>query len=143
MSEHDKPDENHPGAADSGPPDGKTRRSAVRLSTVYGGRVCQGGRAYPCVISDVSESGAKIRLKDASEKRAIIPDLPVQLIFDRLGEYKSLNGNLAWFGGEDPAMGIQFSDMEKRRHRVISTLMPNRWNLVKGAPPDREDKGGQ
>ena len=115
----------------------KTRRGAVRITTVYGGRVCQAGKAYTCVISDVSESGAKLRLKNPDDKVAIVQDLQVQLIFDRLGEYKSLNGDLAWIKGEESTMGIKFSDIEKKRHRVISALMPNRWNLVKNTATDK------
>ncbi|MCK5167995.1 MAG: PilZ domain-containing protein, partial [Rhodospirillaceae bacterium] len=65
--------------------DEQLRRGAVRLTTVYGGRVCQAGKAYSCVISDVSETGAKLRLKDSANKTFIVSDLPVQLIFDRLG----------------------------------------------------------
>jgi len=125
MSEKDNPKESKKTVSPE-----NSRRGAVRMSTVYGGRICQAGKAYGCVISDVSETGAKLRLKENSEKGQIIDDLEVQLIFDRLGEYKSLNGDLAWIKGEEATMGIKFSDIEKKRHRVISALMPNRWNLV-------------
>ncbi|MCK4938926.1 MAG: PilZ domain-containing protein [Rhodospirillaceae bacterium] len=117
------------------------RRGAVRLTTVYGGRVCQAGKAYPCVISDVSETGAKLRIKDPENKSSIVPDHPVQLIFNRLGEYKSLNGSMMWLKDEEATMGIKFSDIEKKRHRVISALMPNRWNLVQNNA-SAEDKNG-
>ncbi len=120
--------------------DQSRRRGAVRLTTVYGGRACQAGKAYACVISDVSETGAKLRLKDSANKIFIVPDLPVQLIFDRLGEYKSLNGNMMWLKGEEATMGIRFSDIEKKRHRVISALMPNRWNLVKNSTSTESGK---
>ena len=126
---------------DKEPQEGQARRGAVRLTTVYGGRVCQSGKAYPCVISDVSETGVRLRLKDIENKSSIISDYPVQLIFDRLGEYKSLNGDMVWLGGEDATMGIKFSDIEKKRHRVISALMPNRWNLVQNSASAEGENG--
>ena len=126
---------------DKEPQKDQHRRGAVRLMTVYGGRVCQAGKAYPCVISDVSETGAKLRLKDAESRTLIVPDLPVQLIFDRLGEYKSLNGDMMWLKGEEATMGVKFSDIEKKRHRVISALMPNRWNLVQNSASTEKKNG--
>lgn len=71
---------------DAGSSEANARRGAVRVSTVYGGRVCQAGHAFACVISDVSLSGAKLRLKDTNDRRNILSDQPVQLIFDRLGK---------------------------------------------------------
>ena len=133
MSENDNPEKSKNTVSPE-----NSRRGAVRITTVYGGRVCQAGKAYSCVISDVSETGAKLRLKDAGEKSQIIGDLEVQLIFDRLGEYKSLNGDLAWIKGEEATMGIKFSDIEKKRHRVISALMPSRWNLVQNNSTKKE-----
>ncbi|MDH5189309.1 MAG: PilZ domain-containing protein [Rhodospirillaceae bacterium] len=117
-----------------------SRRHAVRISTVYGGRISQAGKAYKCVISDISETGAKLRLKEISDKTLIVKDLGVQLIFDRLGEYKSLNGDLIWIKGEEATMGIKFSDIEKKRHSVIAALMPNRWNLVQNSAPNKENE---
>lgn len=107
-----------------------SRRGAVRITTVYGGRVCQSGHAFGCVISDVSASGARLRLKETQDRRNILSDQPVQLIFDRLGEYKALEGEIAWVKGEDAVMGIHFSNPEKVCHRVISRLMPTRWQQV-------------
>ncbi len=107
-----------------------SRRNSVRLTTVYGARVCQSGRAFGCVVSDVSVSGAKVKLKEPNDRRSIVDNQSVQLIFDRLGEYKALNGTIAWLSNETHILGVSFSDDEKIRNRVISKLMPNRWNLV-------------
>ncbi|MCK5444624.1 MAG: PilZ domain-containing protein [Rhodospirillaceae bacterium] len=120
----DKPEKD----ADSS--EANSRRGAVRVTTVYGGRVCQSGHAFGCVISDVSLSGAKLRLKDTNDRRNILSDQPVQLIFDRLGEYKALEGNIAWLKGDEFTMGIEFTNSEKIRNRVMARLMPNRWQQV-------------
>jgi len=107
-----------------------TRREAVRLTTVYGGRVCQFGKAYACIISDVSAGGAKVRLKDPNDYARITKSGEVQLIFERLSDYKALNTVVAWEKPGEHTLGLRFTDPELRRRVVIKRLMPNRWRLA-------------
>jgi len=106
------------------------RRSAVRLSTVFGGRISQFGRAYPCTVSDVSVGGAKIKLKDPDHFSVLVKDQPVQLVFERLSDYKALNGDLAWVKPAEFVVGLTFSDPPLRRRMVLKRLMPNRWRIA-------------
>ena len=88
------------------------------------------GRVFPCVISDVSESGARVRLKDPDDLAKMDREEAVQIIFDRLGEYKSLRATVAWGNQSGATLGLSFIDDVKVRHMVISKLMPNRWQLI-------------
>lgn len=106
------------------------RREAVRLSTVFGGRVCQFGKAYACIISDVSAGGAKVRLKDPHDFRHITQSGEAQLIFERLSDYKALNTVVAWLKPAEHTIGLRFVDPELRRRIVIKRLMPTRWRLA-------------
>lgn len=106
------------------------RRQAVRLSTVYGGRITQFGKAYPCTISDVSAGGAKVKLKDAADFAKLLPEQPAHLVFERLTDYKSLGGDIAWFRPNELAIGLTFTDPELRRRVVLKRLMPNRWRVA-------------
>lgn len=107
-----------------------SRRDAVRLTTVYGGRICQFGKAYACVISDVSGGGAKVHLKDPQDFLRIAQTGEVQLIFERLSDYKALNTVVAWVKPNEHAVGLRFIDSELRRRVVLKRLMPNRWRLA-------------
>ena len=115
---------------DTGAADDSSRRDAVRLTTVFGGRVCQYGRAYACVISDVSAGGAKVRLKDPHDFTRIAQSGEAQLIFERLSDYKALNTVVAWVKPDEHTLGLSFIDPELRRRVVIKRLMPNRWRLA-------------
>jgi len=106
------------------------RRNAVRLSTVFGGRVSQYGKAYACTISDVSAGGAKVKIKDPKHYAALIHDQQVQLVFERLSDYKALNGEIAWSKPGEYVIGITFTDPELRRRVVLKRLMPNRWRIA-------------
>ncbi|MBL4615594.1 MAG: PilZ domain-containing protein [Magnetovibrio sp.] len=106
------------------------RRNAVRLTTVYSGRLSQFGKAYPCVVSDVSAGGAKIKLKSPSDFAVLVKDQQVQLVFERLSDYKALNGEIAWLKTDDHAVGVTFTDPELRRRVVLKRLMPNRWRIA-------------
>lgn len=108
----------------------QSRRHAVRLSTVYGGRVCQYGRAYACIISDVSVGGAKVRLKNPLDFGKITQTGDVQLVFERLSDYKALNTEVAWVRPEEHIIGLRFTDPEVRRRVVLKRLMPNRWRIA-------------
>lgn len=123
-SRPDAPDE-EPADADGG-----LRRAAVRLTTVFGGRVCQYGKAYACVISDVSLGGAKVRLKDPADFTRMTHSGEVQLIFERLSDYKALNTDVAWVKPNEHTLGLRFVDPELRRRVVIKRLMPNRWRVA-------------
>ena len=72
-----------------------SRRQAVRLTTVYGGRISQFGKAYACTVSDISVGGAKVKLKDPRASGVLVKGKHAQLVFGGLSEYKSLNGELA------------------------------------------------
>ena len=106
------------------------RRQNVRLTTVYGGRISQFGKAYPCTVSDVSAGGAKIKIKDIEHYHALLHDQPVQLVFERLNDYKALNGDIAWVRPGEQIVGMTFSDPELRRRVVLKRLMPNRWRIA-------------
>lgn len=127
------------GAADD---DFTSRRNAVRLSTVFSGKICQFGKSYDCVISDVSVGGAKVRLKNPRDFPRITRDGEMQLIFERLSDYKALNGTAAWFKPDEHVVGMSFTDPELRRRVVIKRLMPNRWRIANeqdAPPPGGED----
>ncbi|HEY9163817.1 MAG TPA: PilZ domain-containing protein [Magnetovibrio sp.] len=111
-------------------PDTGTRRQATRLTTVYGGRICQFGKAYPCIISDVSAGGVKVRLKEPGDFARITKTGEVQLIFERLTDYKALNSVVAWVKPDEHTVGLRFTDPELRRRLVMKRLMPNRWRLA-------------
>ncbi len=107
-----------------------TRREAVRLTTVFGGRICQYGKAYACVISDVSAGGAKVRLKDPNDFMRVTQAGETQLIFERLSDYKALNCVVAWVRPEEHTVGLRFIDPELRMRMVMRRLMPTRWRLA-------------
>ena len=107
-----------------------TRRTAVRLSTVFSGRLSQFGKAYPCVVSDVSAGGAKIKIKDPNHYAALSLKQPVQLVFERLSDYKALSGEIAWAKPDEWVVGLTFTDPELRRRIVLKKLMPNRWRIA-------------
>ena len=133
-------------AKDEGPPDALSRRQAVRLTTVYGGRVCQYGKAYACIISDVSAGGAKVRMKDPHDYPKIKQSGEVQLVFERLSDYKALNSEVAWLKPAEHTIGLRFTDPELRRRVVIKRLMPNRWKIasqqIAGESGEEETGGG-
>ena len=106
------------------------RRQAVRLTTVYGGRISQFGKAYACTVSDISVGGAKVKLKDPRDFGVLVKDQSVQLVFERLTDYKALNGELAWMKPNEFVVGLTFSDPELRRRMVLKRLMPNRWRIA-------------
>lgn len=107
-----------------------SRRGTVRLTTVYGGRICQFGKAYACIISDVSAGGAKVRLKDPHDFPRITKTGDVQLVFERLSDYKALNSVVAWVKPDEFTVGLSFTDPELRRRVVMKRLMPNRWKAA-------------
>ena len=106
------------------------RRQAVRLTTVYGGRISQFGKAYACTVSDISVGGARIKLKDPRDFGVLVKDQSVQLVFERLTDYKALNGELAWTKPNEFVVGLTFTDPELRRRMVLKRLMPNRWRIA-------------
>lgn len=106
------------------------QRTNVRLTTVYGGRVCQFGRAYECTISDVSIGGAKVRMKNPHDFDKITANGEAQLIFERLSDYKALNAIVSWRKPAENVVGLEFTDPELRRRVVIKRLMPNRWRIA-------------
>jgi hypothetical protein len=106
------------------------RRNTVRLTTVFGGRISQYGRAYACTISDISVGGAKVKLKDPKDFKALVKDQSVQLVFERLSDYKALNGVIAWQKPSEFVVGLTFTDPELRRRVVMKRLMPNRWRIA-------------
>lgn len=122
--------------------EGESRRQAVRLTTVYGGRVCQYGRAYACIISDVSEGGAKVRLKDPHDFDKIKKTGEIQLIFERLSDYKALNTEVAWLKPDEFTVGLRFIDPQLRRRVVMKRLMPNRWRIANESGDEEEQGGG-
>jgi len=107
-----------------------TPRKAVRLTTVFGGRVCQYGKAYECIISDVSMGGAQVKLKNPQDFDKFVSCTPAQLVFERLSDYKALNADVAWLKPHENAVGLKFTDSELRRRIVIKRLMPNRWRIA-------------
>ncbi|MCW8915940.1 MAG: PilZ domain-containing protein [Magnetovibrio sp.] len=117
------------------------RRQNVRLTTVYGGRISQFGKAYACTVSDVSAGGAKLKLKDPQHFNALIMDQPVQLVFERLSDYKALNGDLAWSNPNEHIVGINFTDPELRRRVVLKRLMPNRWRIANEHAARKDTEG--
>jgi len=106
------------------------RRQAVRLTTVYGGRISQFGKAYACTVSDISVGGAKVKLKDPRDFGVLVKDQTVQLVFERLTDYKALNGELAWMKPNEFVVGMTFTDPELRRRMILKRLMPNRWRIA-------------
>ena len=106
------------------------RRQAVRLTTVYGGRISQFGKAYACTVSDISVGGAKVKLKDPRDFGVLVKDQSVQLVFERLTDYKALSGDLAWMKPNEFVVGLTFTDPELRRRMVLKRLMPNRWRIA-------------
>jgi len=114
-------------------PDSKEKekgRHDVRLTTVYGGRMCQFGKAYECIVSDLSIGGAKVRLKNPLDYDKITTSGEVQLIFERLSDYKALNAEVAWRKPEKCVVGLTFTDSQLRCRVVIKRLMPNRWRIA-------------
>ena len=116
----------------------ESQRNTVRLTTVYGGRICQYGRAYECVISDVSVGGAKVRMKDPHDFGKITASGEAQLIFERLSDYKALNAIVAWRKPDEHVVGLEFTDPELRRRVVLKRLMPNRWRIANEDAPSGE-----
>ncbi|MBL4748597.1 MAG: PilZ domain-containing protein [Magnetovibrio sp.] len=126
--------------AKDSPEENTSKRHNVRLTTVFGGRICQYGRAYECIISDVSIGGAKIRLKNPDDFSKFTTSTPAQLIFERLSDYKSLNADVAWLKLAEHVVGLKFSDSELRRRVVLKRLMPNRWRIAnEGNKANEED----
>jgi len=119
-----------------------SRRQAVRLTTVYGGRISQFGKAYACTVSDISVGGAKVKMKDPHDFGVLVKDQTVQLVFERLTDYKALNGELAWMKADEFVVGLTFTDPELRRRMVLKRLMPNRWRIANehAARADAEGK---
>jgi len=105
-------------------------RNNVRLSTIFAGRICQYGRAFECIISDVSVGGAKVKLKNPADFEKFTTSTPVQLTFERLTDYKALNAEVAWLKPNEDVVGLAFSDPELRRRIVMKKLMPNRWRIA-------------
>lgn len=128
-----KPDDKQADSAES-------RRQSVRLTTVYSGRICQFGKAYACVISDVSAGGAKVRLKDPKDFERITRSGEIQLIFERLSDYKALNTVVAWVKPAEYVVGLRFTDPELRRRVVMRRLMPTRWSLAHAATEEEKDQ---
>lgn len=118
------------------------RRTAVRLTTVFGGRISQYGKAYGCTIFDMSVGGAKIKLKDPKDFKALVKDQSVQLVFERLSDYKALNGAIAWQKPNEFVVGLTFTDPELRRRVVIKRLMPNRWRIANEHAKRSDTEGG-
>jgi len=118
------------------------RRKTVRLTTVYGGRISQFGKAYACTVSDVSVGGAKVKMKDPQDFNVLVKDQSVQLVFERLTDYKALNGELAWTKPNEHVVGLTFTDPELRRRMVLKRLMPNRWRIA-NEHAARQDTEGQ
>jgi len=116
-----------------------SRRQAVRLTTVYGGRISQYGKAYACIISDVSVGGAKVKIKNPEDFPRLVKNETVQLVFERLSDYKALNGEIAWLKPNECVVGLTFSDPELRRRVVLKKLMPNRWRIA-NEHADRHDE---
>jgi len=108
----------------------EVQRNNVRLATVYGGRICQYGRAYECIISDVSVGGAKVRLKNPADFEKVTASGEAQLVFERLSDYKALNAVVAWRKPNEHIVGLEFTDPELRRRIVLKRLMPNRWRIA-------------
>lgn len=124
------------------------RRGAVRLTTVFGGRISQYGKAYGCTVFDISVGGAKVKFKNPRDFDALVKDQSVQLVFERLSDYKALNGEIAWQKPTEFIIGLTFTDPELRRRVVIKRLMPNRWRIAneharrvdtEGQPSDDSD----
>ncbi len=107
-----------------------SRRQGVRLSTVYGGRVCQFGKGYACVVSDISEGGAQVHLKSAEDFKRLTKNGTIQLIFERLSDYKALNATIAWVRPQERLVGLRFTDPPLRCRLVMKRLMPNRWRVA-------------
>ncbi|PHS78795.1 MAG: hypothetical protein COB59_05165 [Rhodospirillaceae bacterium] len=105
-------------------------RNNVRLTTIFAGRICQYGRAFECIISDVSVGGAKVRLKNPADFEKFTTSTPVQLTFERLTDYKALNAQVAWLRPNEDVVGLEFSDSELRRRIIMKKLMPNRWRIA-------------
>jgi len=122
-----------------------SRRQAVRLTTVYGGRISQFGKAYACTVSDISVGGAKVKLKDPRDFGVLVKGQTVQLVFERLSDYKALNGELAWMKPNEFVVGLTFTDPELRRRMVLKRLMPNRWRIANehAARPDVEGEASE
>lgn len=105
-------------------------RNNVRLTTIFAGRICQYGRAFECIVSDVSVGGAKVKLKNPKDFQKFTTSTPVQLTFERLSDYKALNAEIAWLKPQEDVVGLEFSDPELRRRIVMKKLMPNRWRIA-------------
>lgn len=119
-----------------------SRRQAVRLTTVYGGRISQFGKAYACTVSDISVGGAKVKMKDPRDFGVLVKDQTVQLVFERLTDYKALNGELAWLRSNEFVVGLTFTDPELRRRMVLKRLMPNRWRIANEHAARDDTEGG-
>jgi len=146
MSDENSPTIPTPGETtpESQPGEADPNRNSVRLTTVFGGRICQYGKAYECIISDVSIGGAKVKIKDPMAFKTFVTSTPAQLIFERLSDYKALNADVAWLKPDEYVVGLQFSDPELRRRIVIKKLMPNRWRIAneENDPKQSEAEGG-
>jgi len=121
---------NGPQNAPISPEELAKRRAAIRLSTVFSGRISQFGKAYECKVSDVSAGGAKVKLKDPRDFSKLLKENQVQLVFERLTDYKALNGEIAWVKPDEYVVGLSFTDPELRRRVVLKRLMPNRWRIA-------------
>ena len=64
----------------------------------------------------------------------------VQLIFERLSDYKALNTVVAWAKPGEYTLGLRFIDPELRRRVVIKRLMPTRWRLANEQNPKDADE---
>lgn len=101
------------------------RRGAPRLSSVYRGKLAQRGKVFPCTVTDLSLSGARVKLDCR-----IDADAPLRLMFDRLGAYWALNVHVAWtVPGQ---LGVRFLDGEETRRATLQRLMPARLEQVEG-----------
>lgn len=121
----------------------ESARHDVRLTTVYGGRVCQYGKAYECIISDVSIGGAKVKLKNPQDFKTFVSSTPAQLVFERLTDYNALNADVSWLKPKEFVVGLEFIDTELRRRVVIKRLMPNRWRIANAKKTDAHSKNDQ
>jgi hypothetical protein len=98
-------------AADGGPPE---RRRNQRRRVLWRGVLQTTGGPQPCLVVDISLSGARLALKQGPCR-----DQPVTLMLGALGRFR---GVVAW--NQDDHLGIRFCEDQFHLARRIGLPLP-------------------
>ena len=104
----------------------KELRSSKRTRTLLAGKLCYGaGLSTDCTISDLSESGAKVRCDNASI-------IPAAVFLVHLREQKAFEATVAWRRAN--GLGLKFAAVHDLRTPTTDELKHLRRHCVEFGP---------